>query len=68
MTYALINQDNLVVNVISWDGKSDWQPPEEFMAVPLQGEAGIGWSYIDGQFVPPPEEESSDPVDIATVE
>ncbi len=26
--YAVVNADNLVVNVILWDGKSSWQPPK----------------------------------------
>lgn len=58
MNYALINTDGLVVNVTVWDGKTEWQPLEGLQAIPLEGNAGIGWSYINGQFVPPtpPEE------------
>jgi hypothetical protein len=25
--YAVVNADNLVVNVIIWDGESRWSPP-----------------------------------------
>jgi hypothetical protein len=52
MTYAIINSENLVVNVIEWDGESDWQPPENHQVV-LLTEGGMGWSYINGVFVPP---------------
>jgi hypothetical protein len=55
MVYAIINQDQ-VVNIVEWDGTTTWQPPEGCQAV-LLTEGGIGWSYIDGQFVPPPEPE-----------
>lgn len=55
--YALINTENIVVNVTRWDGISPWQPPAGQQAVELTSEAGIGWSYIDGQFIPPPEPE-----------
>lgn len=57
MTYAIIDQNNLVVNVTTWDGQSPWQPPKGHQAVELNAEAGIGWSYIDGQFVSPLEPE-----------
>jgi hypothetical protein len=53
MNYALVDNTGLVVNVIVWDGESDWQPPEGLTAVLITGNAGIGWSYIDGEFIPP---------------
>ena len=56
MIYAIVNSENLVVNTIIWDGVTLWQPPEGCQAVPLT-EGGIGWSYVDGQFVSPPERE-----------
>ncbi len=57
MSYAIIDNANKVVNVIEWDGSAEWQPPQDHRAV-LLTQGGIGWSYIDGQFVPPvpPEE------------
>lgn len=53
MTYAIINSENLVVNVIEWDGTTEWQPPDGHQIVPLAQEGGIGWSYVDGEFVSP---------------
>ena len=55
MKYAVINSDtNIVENVIIWDGVTPWTPPVGYYVKPIgDSGAGIGWSYIDGQFVPP---------------
>jgi hypothetical protein len=52
MSYAVINSENIVENVIVWDGQTPWTPFAGYF-VQLVGNsgAGIGWSYIDGQFV-----------------
>ena len=55
MTYAIIDSTGLVINVIEWDGKPPWQPPQGCIAVKLTGGAGIGWTYANGEFTPPPE-------------
>lgn len=54
MQYALLDNTNTVINVVEWDGESDWTPPAEHIAIPLL-EGGIGWTFADGQFIPPPE-------------
>jgi hypothetical protein len=46
-TYAVVVAGK-VVNVVVWDGVSDWQPSEGDV-VPLT-EGGIGWDYADGTF------------------
>jgi hypothetical protein len=46
--YALV-RNGKVVNVVVWDGESDYQPDGEL--VPLDGPGGIGWDYVDGTFV-----------------
>ena len=55
--YALIETaTSTVTNIIIWDGQGPWQPPDGFIAVvtpPDQG-VSIGWSYVDGEFAPPP--------------
>jgi hypothetical protein len=56
MNYAIIDSTGLVVNVIEWDGIKPWQPPVDHTAIPLT-DGGIGWTFVDGQFVPPPEPE-----------
>ena len=53
MTYAIINSENLVVNVIEWDGTTEWQPPDGHQIVPLTQEGGIGWSYVNQEFINP---------------
>lgn len=52
MRYALIDSSNTVVNIIEWDERASWSPPSGCSAVPLI-EGGIGWSFVDGQFIPP---------------
>jgi hypothetical protein len=43
--------DGKVVNVSLWDGESDWTPAEEIVEIPEGVTAGIGWDYVDGDFV-----------------
>jgi hypothetical protein len=33
MRYALVDKSGNIVNVISWDGQSDWQPPDGLQAI-----------------------------------
>lgn len=54
MNYAIINAEGLVVNTIHWNGVAPWNPPVGHTVLPLL-EGGIGWTCIDGQFLPPPE-------------
>ncbi|CQD39664.1 tail fiber assembly protein [Yersinia mollaretii] len=52
--YALVDKSGLVVNMVVWDGKTQWTPPEGL--TPIEAEvAGIGWAYIDGKFIQPPD-------------
>lgn len=60
MNYAVINSTGLVVNAIEWDGITPWTPPEGHIALPLL-EGGIGWTFADGQFIPPPELQPAGP-------
>jgi hypothetical protein len=43
--------DGKVVNVSVWDGVSEWAPAEEVVEIPDGTTAGIGWDYVDGEFV-----------------
>jgi len=55
-TYAVINvASGVVESMFLWDGskESGWYPPEECIAVQTDV-AGIGWTYIDEVFIPPP--------------
>lgn len=55
---------NKVVNMSIWDGQSEWSPKEDVVEVPTVDKvnpetkeiltvalAGIGWSYINGEFI-----------------
>lgn len=55
ISYAVVNEDSgMVENIIVWDGESEWSPPEGCFAVINDVGAGIGWSYANGAFTPPP--------------
>ncbi|EIX0015429.1 hypothetical protein P2P35_08585 [Escherichia coli] len=52
--YAIV-EGNVVTNIVLWDGAEKWAPAQG-VAHPAPPETGIGWGYIDGQFIaqPPP--------------
>lgn len=55
-------ENGIVINIVNWDGDlSKWMPPAGIQMVLASDEAGIGWTYQDGQFEkpidPPPTEE-----------
>ena len=54
MNYAIISSTGLVVNTIEWDGATSWEPPAGHTAI-ATAEAGIGWTYANDTFTPPPE-------------
>lgn len=56
MIYAVIDSTGLVVNAIEWDGATPWTPPEGHEVVLLTS-GGPGWTYADGDFIPPPKPE-----------
>jgi hypothetical protein len=58
--YAMVDATGLVVNVVEWNGNTQtWQPPPDMtMVEDVNGEAGPGFTYADGAFVPP---DTSDP-------
>ena len=53
--YAIIDATTTVINVVIWDGQPPWTPPQDCIAVeiPEGGNAGIGWTYVDGEFIAP---------------
>jgi hypothetical protein len=55
MTYAIIDSTAIVINIVVWDGKPPWKPPSDCIAVviPKGSSAGIGWTYVDGEFIAP---------------
>jgi hypothetical protein len=51
--YSLV-ENNLVVNNITWDGISQYNPGENILVIPFPPNVApqVGWSYTD-QFYPP---------------
>ena len=49
--YAVV-KDGVVINMVVWDGVTEWQPAEGF-AVPAHDYVGIGWRYEDEKFIDP---------------
>ena len=56
MRYAIV-KNNIVINVIVWDGVAGIALPEGSTAIKVEGIAGMGWSYDPNTntFIPPPE-------------
>ncbi|HAJ4481471.1 TPA: tail fiber assembly protein [Escherichia coli] len=56
--YAVIDGDGNIVNVIVWDGVTEWEPPEGTQAVRCGDNlCVIGGTYKEGVFNVPPEPE-----------
>lgn len=52
--YALINNQNIVDNVVLWDGGDSWQPPENMTCLNVEGiDCSIGWVYDGSTFTAP---------------
>jgi hypothetical protein len=58
MNIAIINSETRIVeNVTVVEEGSAWQPPAGYETQPLGENVGIGWSFVDGQWVEPPQPE-----------
>lgn len=53
MTHAIIDQNNIVENIIVWDGVTPWSPPEGSKIVKYEGEVHIGWKWNGTNFADP---------------
>jgi len=52
-TYAVV-KDGVVVNLVVWDGKSQWRPDEGKAVALKEGDVvDIGDAYVGGEFVRP---------------
>lgn len=56
MAKKAVVENNVVVNVIEV-----WEPPEGMVLVDLEPNVGIGWSYVNGEFVAPVQPEQVEP-------
>jgi hypothetical protein len=60
--YALINSENIVENIVSWDGVSEWTPPENMTCINVESiQCDIGSSYDGTVFTPPARLEPTQP-------
>lgn len=50
--YAIV-EGNVVTNIVLWDGAEKWEPAQG-VAHPAPPETGIGWGFLDGEFIAPP--------------
>lgn len=52
--YALINNQNIVDNIILWDGETAWNPPSGLQPLNVENiECDIGWVYDGSVFTAP---------------
>jgi hypothetical protein len=52
MNYAVVDEKNIVVNVIAWDGVTSYNPGTGLTLV-RSDTAAIGHIYLDGAFIKP---------------
>jgi len=50
--YCII-KDGVVINVIVWDGATEFIYPFPHDSIIASDTAGIGWGYQDGEFIAP---------------
>jgi hypothetical protein len=43
--WAVLNNEGLVVNVVLWDGQSDWNPDAQTVDLSDHAGVGIGWKW-----------------------
>lgn len=48
MIYSILDSNNVCINITKWDGHSNWQPPENCIAVPQTLSVGKEY-YYDSQ-------------------
>jgi hypothetical protein len=52
--YALINSQNIVDNIVLWDGGESWQPPENMTCINVENiECDLNWVYDGSAFTAP---------------
>ncbi|WP_312803979.1 tail fiber assembly protein [Atlantibacter hermannii] len=64
--YAVV-KDGIVINIVAWDGETEWQPDDGF-AAQTDGSVGIGWLYDGETFTQPPIEPPSQAQLVAAAE
>lgn len=53
--HAIIGANQIVENIVLWDGVSEWAPPKDKILIDVENiRCGIGWNYENGMFIEPP--------------
>jgi hypothetical protein len=50
--YAELDGD-LVVNVSLWDGVTEWTSPYQVIQLPEGSPVGVGYMFVDGEWIAP---------------
>lgn len=67
MRHALV-LDELVTDIILWDGTTEYEPGGEHLLLPAPDDVAVGWSYVNGEWVAPaPSEPIPEPDEDSTV-
>lgn len=55
--YAIVDDNtHKVINLVMWDGLSNWTPPENTHAVLASSNVAIDWTYDGSSFLAPPDD------------
>lgn len=57
MRYAILNSDNIVINIIKCDNTDNYNPGENNTLQLVESACNIGWEFSEGQFTDPNESE-----------
>ena len=57
--YSLIDSTGLILNIIEWDGVSEYTAPAGLTLEPNTPGTGPGWTKINSGWVAPPAEEDA---------
>lgn len=60
MRYAVLDSNNVILNIIVWDGVVPYNQ-EDGLLVSINDDVGIGWRYDGSSFVPPAQAAASIP-------
>jgi hypothetical protein len=54
-TYILVNDAGMIVNCVTWDGTTNWMPPDNLSAIAYALPCGPGWMWDGTKAVAPPD-------------
>lgn len=53
MKYAIVDKDNVVENIVEYDGKTAYKPKGTLVKIKKDQIVDIGWLHKDGEFTEP---------------